>query len=229
MEKSNLRTYYNFQKHHCKPLLILVCTVTSLLLVTTAPISNLTNKMVGNAFALSNQSSITNNNSSNSSEFLTYKNGSYGVNIQYPANWNSSPGEGNDNSGDSSTDIVTFSPKDPNSSATFDVLVGNVDSGESLKQYVSDSISNDKTDLKNFTVSESSSTGNTLAGNPAYKLIYSYTDQGENFKGLETGTILGNKVYFIQYENSPSQFDSDLPTIQKMIDSLKLTSSKNSK
>lgn len=103
-----------------------------------------------------------------------------------------------------------------------DVLVDTVDSGESLKQYVSDLISDDKIDLKNFKVNESSTSGNTLAGDPAYKIIYSYTDQGENFKGLETGTIVGNKVYFLQYENSPTQFDSDLPTAQKMIDSFKL-------
>ena len=99
----------------------------------------------------------------------------------------------------------------------------NVDSGENLKQYVSDSVSDDKTDLKNFTASETTLNGITLAGSPAYKVIYSYTDGGENFKGLETGTIVGNKAYFIQYENSPSQFNSDLPTVQKMIDSFKLT------
>ena len=96
----------------------------------------------------------------------------------------------------------------------------NVDSGENLKQYVSDSVSDDKTDLKNFTASETTLNGITLAGSPAYKVIYSYTDGGENFKGLETGTIVGNKAY------SPSQFNSDLPTVQKMIDSFKLTSSK---
>jgi len=219
-----LRNYIEYDKFnkYCKPALILVCAVALILIVTTAPISNLTNKMTGNAFALSNQSTSTSNNG-NTSQFLIYKNNSYGLNIQYPATWSSSPGEGNDNSGDSSADIVPFSPKDSNSSATLDILVDSVDSGENLKQYVSDSISDDKTDLKNFTVSESSTSGNTLAGNPAYKLIYSYTDQGENFKGLETGTIIGNKAYFIQYENSPSQFDSDLPLVQKMIDSLQLT------
>src|SRR6185295_5539098 len=98
-----------------------------------------------------------------------------------------------DNSGDSSTDIVTFSPKDTSSSATFDVLVEKVDCGENLKEYVSDSISDDKTDLKNFTASETPLNSVTLAGSPAYKVIYSYTDQGENFKGLETGTLVGNK------------------------------------
>jgi len=187
------------------------------------PTSNFTYKLAGTVFAAS-----TSNVSSNPPGLLTYKNDSYGVNIQYPANWSSNPGEGNDNSGDSSTDIVTFSPKDTSSSATFDVSVDKVDSSENLKQYVSDSISDNKIDLKNYTASEPTLNGVTLAGSPAYKVIYSFTDQGENIKGLETGTMVGNKVYFITYENSPSKFDSDLPTVQKMIDSFKLASSKSS-
>jgi hypothetical protein len=180
-------------------------------------------KFAGTAFAATHQK-----NTKIPSEFLTYNNGSYGISIQYPPNWSSSPGEGNDNSGDSSTDIVSISPKDSSSSASLDVLVDNIDSGENLKQYVSDSISDDKTDLKNFTVSEPIFNGVSLAGSPAYKLIYSYTDQGQNFKGLETGTIIGNKAYFIQYENSPSKFNSDLPTIQKIIDSLTVANIHNS-
>ena len=203
--------------------LFILCALSLALIIIGVPTSNFTYKLAGTVFAAS-----TSNVSSNPPGLLTYKNDSYGVNIQYPANWSSNPGEGNDNSGDSSTDIVTFSPKDTSSSATFDVLVDKVDSGENLKQYVSDSISDDKTDLKNFTASETTLNSVTLAGSPAYKVIYSYTDQGENFKGLETGTLVGNKVYFIQYENSPSKFDSDLPTVQKMIDSFKLTSSKSS-
>jgi hypothetical protein len=39
-----------------------------------------------------------------------------------------------------------------------------------------------------------------LAGDHAYKIVYSYTDAGKNFNGLETGTIIGNKAYFIKYE-----------------------------
>jgi hypothetical protein len=201
--------------------LVLASSLILLLIVTTSPIGSLCNKITENAFAASSQS--TNNNSS---QFLTYTNDTYGINILYPASWNSSPGEGNNKTGDSSTDIVSFSPKDTNSSATFDVSVDNVDSGENLKQFVSDSISDDKTDLQNFKVNESSSSGNSLAGNPAYKMLYSYIDNGENIKGLETGTIIGNKAYFIQYENSPEQFDSDLPLVQKMIDSLKITTPK---
>jgi hypothetical protein len=39
-----------------------------------------------------------------------------------------------------------------------------------------------------------------LAGDHAYKIVYSYTDASKNFNGLETGTIIGNKAYFIKYE-----------------------------
>ena len=121
-----------------------------------------------------------------------------------------------------------FSPKDTSSSATFDVSMDKVDSSENLKQYVSDSISDNKIDLKNYTASEPTLNGVTLVGFPAYKVIYSFTDQGENIKGLEMGTMVGNKVYFITYENSPSKFDSDFPTVQKMIDSFELTRSRSS-
>jgi hypothetical protein len=86
---------------------------------------------------------------------------------------------------------------------------------------MSDSISSDKTDLQGFKVDETTLNG-TIAKLPAYRFLYTYTDQGQNFKGLETGTIVGNKAYFIQYENSPAQFDTDLPVAQDMFDSFKI-------
>lgn len=220
---SNHGLKVKLQSRYYGHVLFILCALNLALIIIGVPTSNFTYKLAGTVFAAS-----TSNVSSNRPGLITYKNDSYGVNIQYPANWSSNPGEGNDNSGDSSTDIVTFSPKDTSSSATFDVSVDKVDSSENLKQYVSDSISDNKIDLKNYTASEPTLNGVTLAGSPAYKVIYSFTDQGENIKGLETGTMVGNKVYFITYENSPSKFDSDLPTVQKMIDSFKLTSSKSS-
>ncbi|MFZ0325923.1 MAG: hypothetical protein WBP64_14725 [Nitrososphaeraceae archaeon] len=87
----------------------------------------------------------------------------------------------------------------------------------SISTNVSDSISDNKADLKNLKDSESTLSGNILPGFPAYNIIYSYTDEGQSSKGLETGTIVGNKTYFIQYENSPAQFDSDPPLPQKLL------------
>lgn len=193
------------------------------MIVKTSSIGNLSNKIAENVFVV-----VSQNINNNSSQLLTYKNDTYGVNIRDPISWNSSPREGNDKTGDSSIDIVSFSPKDTISSATFDVSFDSVHSGENLKQFVSDPISDDKTDLKNFKINESSSSENSLAGNPTYKMLYSYTDQGENIMGLETGTLIGNEAYFIQYENSPAQFDSNLRLVWKMIDSLNITNSKNS-
>jgi hypothetical protein len=194
--------------------------LTVLLVIVTFVPSITPQNIVKNALAVSN-----NNTSSKiaSQKFLVYQNDTYGISIQYPASWSSSGGEGGNDSADSSVDLISFSPPNNNNSdsATVDLLVDNVDSGVSIQQYMSDSISSDKTDLQSFKVDETTLNG-TLAKLPAYKFLYTYTDQGQNFKGLETGTIVGNKAYYIQYENSPAQFNTDLPVVQEMIDSIKI-------
>ena len=147
---SNHGLKVKLQSRYYGHVLFILCALSLALIIIGVPTSNFTYKLAGTVFAAS-----TSNVSSNPPGLLTYKNDSYGVNIQYPANWSLNPGEGNDNSGDSSTDIVTFSPKDTSSSVTFDVSVDKVvDSSENLKQYVSDSISDNKIELKNYTASE---------------------------------------------------------------------------
>jgi hypothetical protein len=172
-------------------------------------------------YAMAATSSST-QSSGNTEKWLEYNNNTYGISIQYPSSWESSPGE-NNGSGGSSIDVATFSPtREKNSSAILDLLVDTVDPGQNLKQYVSDSISDNMADRKDFRVLKSSIGNITLAGVPAYKIVYTYADAGQNFKGLETGTIIGNRVYFVQYENSPSRYDKDISTAQKMIDSFKI-------
>lgn len=201
--------------------LVLVALLTIVLLSCSSPKVIL----IGNAMAASNSNNIS---SAIPNKLLDYKNSTYGISMQYPANWESSPGE-NNNSADSSIDVVSFSPTgENNSSATVDLLVDTVDSGQNLKQYVPELISDNKIDLKDFKVLNSSTGDVTLASTPAYKVEYTYTDDtGQNLKGLETGTIIGNKVYFAVYENSPAQYDRDLSAAQKMIDSLKIENSAN--
>jgi hypothetical protein len=150
-------------------------------------------------------------------KFLVYKNNTYGVTIEYPASWSPSPGEEND----SSLNLATFSPSNNDySSVTVDLFVDNVHSNESLNHLVSDIISDDKSSLTNFKLE--SNLNVSLAKLPAYKLTYTYIYKGQNFKELETGTIVGNKVYYIQYNTIPTQFDTNLPMAQKMIDSFKI-------
>ncbi|HEY7572592.1 MAG TPA: PsbP-related protein [Nitrososphaeraceae archaeon] len=164
---------------------------------------------------------ITNNPNPNPSSLQEYKNDTYAVSVQYPANWEVRPGENNSGT-DSTIDIATLSPRESNSSASFDLLVDSVDSGLNLKQYVLDSITANKVDLKDYKVLETEVGNITIAGLPGYSLLYTFSDSGEIMKGLETGMIKGNKVYFVQYENSQSQYYKDLTTAHKMISSLKV-------
>jgi hypothetical protein len=63
---------------------------------------------------------------------------------------------------------------------------------------------------------------------PAYRLMYTHPQEGDpniRWKHLRIGTIVKDKVFYIDYSNPgffPAQFDLDLPTIQKMISSLRL-------
>jgi PsbP-like protein len=112
----------------------------------------------------------------NAEKSLVYDNNTYGISIQYPSSWESSPGEYN-GSGGSSIDVATFSPtSEMNSSAIIDLLVDTVDPGQNLKQYVSDTISDNKAVLKDFKVLKFSIGNITLAGVPAYKIVYTYAD-----------------------------------------------------
>jgi len=94
---------------------------------------------------------------------------------------------------------------------------------ENLSEYVSNEISS-YTDQKVIGLD----TNVTLAGLPAYRLMYTHPQEGDpniHWKHLQIGTIVKDKVYYIDYSNPgffPSQFDLDLPTIQKMILRLKL-------
>jgi len=56
--------------------------------------------------------------------------------------------------------------------------------------------------------------------NPAQD--YRYAPKSDHYEHLEIGTIIGGKIYYIQYRNDPTRFNKDLPTIEKMISSFKI-------
>jgi hypothetical protein len=152
----------------------------------------------------------------------TYKNTTYGITIKYPHNWSiidSAGIEGTD------VEIVSFLSPNQNDNAIVGVhqdkpINGNIDTGT----YLSSTMSLYKNDLHDFKVIESNA-NSSLAGNNAYKLIYTYTTgDGFRMKDMEVGTIIGNKVYYIIYDGKESLFDNYLPIVQNMIDSLSNTS-----
>jgi hypothetical protein len=65
-------------------------------------------------------------------------------------------------------------------------------------------------------------TNTTLAGLPAYKIVYTATVDGDQLKVLQTVTVKDGKAYVITYKAAPNNYDTYLSAAQKMIDSFQI-------
>ncbi len=144
-------------------------------------------------------------NSSNSNNFLTYENPIFGIKILYPANWDKQ--ENTSSSKDNSTliDLVAFSPPFKNNSDIVGKLIVQVDNISDIKpialaNYANDTVSDLRQD---FRVSESNA---TLAGNPAYKIVYTGLEASIDLKAMMVMTIKGDRAYIISYTAEPEKY-----------------------
>lgn len=160
------------------------------------------------------------NNSSNSINFLNYENSIFGIKILYPSNWDK---QQNTSRFSSSNDVnlVTFSPPFKNTSDIVGKLVVQVDNISDVKpitlaEYANDTVSDLRQDFK---VIESNA---TLAGNPAYKVVYSGIEANVDLQAMMVMTIKGDRAYIVSYTAEPEKYSYYLPTIQKMIDSFEI-------
>ena len=159
--------------------------------------------------------------SKNSSNFLTYENHSFGIKILYPANWNKQENTSSSSNNSTLYDIVTFSPPLKNSSNIIGKLAVKVDNISDIKpttlaNYTDAIISDLKQD---FRVTESNT---TLAGNPAYKILYTGLEESVDLQAMLVMAIKGDRAYIISYTAEPENFSYYLPTVQKMIDSFEI-------
>jgi len=160
-------------------------------------------------------------NSSSSINFLTYVNPIFGIKILYPANWDKQ--ENTSSSKDNSTliDIVAFSPPFKNTSDIVGKLIVQVDNISDIKpitlaNYANDTVSDLRQD---FRVSESNA---TLAGNPAYKIVYTGLEANVDLQAMMVLTVKGERAYIISYTAEPEKYSYYLPTVQKMIESFEI-------
>jgi PsbP len=152
-------------------------------------------------------------------QFIRYQNPTHGVSIQYPSDWSTDKTKIGDQ-------FISF--YFPNSKVQeFSIVeVGlaayksSSSSLDHLLKSVINSYLHDKHTFPNFQIIDSN-TSSTLAGKPAYKLTATYFDPGTKIptKVIETGTIVGSKVYYIQVLIDADQYSNYFPTIRKMIDS----------
>lgn len=168
----------------------------------------------------------TKNSSLENTNFKTYTNESFGISIQYPANWTFV--ESDTNPTDTITDIVIFAtsqeyllnpgPKGALFSVSVDKLPPNMtinDYGKNVSNlFNSAGLSN----IVNFN-------GITLGKHPAYELQVDYGIPGQpsTLKILERGTFVGNQVYTFSYGSEPSLFGYYLPVAQEAADSLEVS------
>ena len=159
-------------------------------------------------------SSITTNNN-----FLTYQDNTLGIKIDYPAGWIHELHAGG---------LVTFLPS---------LEVGNTNTspaglGITVEHLKSKNIALSeitKIQIKNLTQNHpdfrpQESTDFRLAGNMAYKIVFTATDSMKHErKAMQIWTVNGDKAYLITYKAEPGQYSKYLPIIQKMVDSFQFT------
>ncbi|MGZ8892864.1 MAG: PsbP-related protein [Halobacteriota archaeon] len=155
---------------------------------------------------VANQASNTGNQTSSASlNMATYESGNF--TIQYPSDWKKA------------TDRTTFSDGFTVLSGGTSVTAVSINMSVSLSSYSNSRIETLKSNT-NYTLIESGNT--TLAGNPAYKAIYTLNYEGISGKFMEIWTIKEGKIYSITYTATPGNYDTNVETAQKRIDSFQI-------
>jgi eukaryotic-like serine/threonine-protein kinase len=166
-------------------------------------------------------------NSATKAYFLTYYDPIYGVKIQYPYNWTLD--EKQTLSYDDVTKIVGFI-KDPNELAgDFLISVHNLTNKYAsqtigLEELLNHTIDYYKEYYHDFNLIESN-TSVTLddTSNSAYRLVWIDKDGQYTIKTMQMGTIIGNLAYIIRYYAELGEYLDNLPLIERMIDSLRIS------
>lgn len=152
--------------------------------------------------------------------FLTYENPNYGLTIQYPYNWKKERFDNN------ATDaIVGFSPVQQNRLFLSQViLLVNFSSSSStpLKSLVSEDIEKLRQYYADFKLVDSNAS-DIIANRNAYRIVYN-TD---SVRVLQISTVIGDKKFTVEYKANSNSYFAYLPTIQRMIDSIKINTSSN--
>ena len=162
----------------------------------------------------------TNVTNSSSSE-IVYKNPQHGISMLFPSNWTFST------SGlPQYTQVAAFYAPLQNLSdlipARFTITVMSYQQNVSLKEFTNMTLSslNETNQVKIL-----SSNPTTLAGQPGYQVVFStLPNMGSpvSFKIMHSWTAINNKIYVFEYGVESSKFNTYLPTVKQILDSLKI-------
>ncbi|MGC2571722.1 MAG: hypothetical protein WA364_09445 [Candidatus Nitrosopolaris sp.] len=141
-----------------------------------------------------------------SQKFILFEDPADGISLQYPSDWQK---------------IQYFQSPMQMSIAGYRVVVNFlapiVNSSDQWREYLMIQVGN-KDLVKNLVPQEKI----TLAGNPAYKMVYSNDEETFHLKTLEAWTTIGGNTYLLIYKAEAAKYPSYLPIIQRMLDSFKV-------
>jgi hypothetical protein len=158
--------------------------------------------------------------------FLTYEKPTYGMKIQYPADWEKKE--------PTPYQVVFRSPPQENTSGISSeyllIMVDTLNPQENmtLDQLTREQIDSLKESFSDLTLNESKSHATTLAGNPAYKVTFDHRNEEQqgnpDYQLIQIWTIKGDKIYYITYRAELGRYsDNYLQTIKKMINSFEIS------
>ncbi|HXX99078.1 MAG TPA: hypothetical protein VEL11_18460 [Candidatus Bathyarchaeia archaeon] len=190
----------------------------------------------------SNAMTGTANNTFSKKLFLEYENEPYGLKIQYPYDWiiriNYNYSLPTTSSYTHPQVIGSFYLSNSTEGLPFFYTGVNTNFSKefgqfpfTLEQYLHKSLQAKKNSsaFPDFNLIEASATNNnTLAGFPAYEIVWTYKHPTYGMRKLvEFGTVVnGNKGYFVDYAASVEKFSKYLPIAQVMKNSFKISMSK---
>jgi hypothetical protein len=152
------------------------------------------------------------------SNFLTYENPTYGIKIQYPADWTVST-----NALEAYSGIVGFYSPLQNLTdvlpAQVSLSVRTYSQNVSLDEYTNITLAAVK--QQGLELSESSAF--TLAGKPGHRIIFSPPINAPiTLNVMQAWTTIDDKVYLLSYNAEGSEFQNYLPIVRQMLNSLQI-------
>jgi eukaryotic-like serine/threonine-protein kinase len=158
------------------------------------------------SFAINQQIAIAQTQTAEPS-FVPYSNPTFGIKIQYPANWGRLDLSFLQND---SADINFYPLDDPSGALSVRIQVNSLLRSKSM---TFDEYSNMKIDSTEGQMLESNST--TLAGLPAHEIVIS----NSVLKTMQVWTLKDDRVFTITYQAEEEDFQNDLQVAQRMINS----------
>lgn len=203
------------------------------------------NSIVGNfqfypaslAYAQSTVTTLANSASGSNDTlvFNTYENSEMGISIKYPSSFLIDESNSNE-----TVKQVSFFPAYDDSTeypqtyiSWFNVYVEDLyppiyDSGNqiNISSYLESQANSIQEQDADVTIVETS-TDSMLSGIPAYKLVTRSYSGNTSIDDIEIGTLVGNKLYILNYEVNTNDVQNSLPIANKMIYSFKINSLNN--